>query len=411
MKDLKEKISEVIFREKYLSNIEEILEIGLINVIVWPRRVWKSYFLYWVLKYLLENNKLDFSQIFYVNKEWAEFDEIIDYKKLNDLFNLNKKIDKEKTFFVWLDEVQEIEGWEKFVLSIYSQYKNAIIFITWSNSKLLSSKYSTLLSGRYLEKTIYPLSFKEFCQFSEKESDKKTFFEYLEFWGLPKIPFIKDKELRYDYLNWVYNTVFTKDVVEYFKIRNVWLLRKINKYLFKELWNMFTANNISKYFKNQKIKVSVDTVLNYLDYSKSAFLFNEVERYDLKWKKILEINSKIYPFDLGIRNSVVWFDIVWDIEKFLELVVLNHLLLNWYKVTVWVSDDKEIDFIANKGWEKLYIQVTYLFSSKKVIEREFWNLLEIPDNYEKIVLSLDDLPTSDYKWIKHYNILDYLQKV
>jgi len=408
MKELKKKIGDVIFREKYLENIDKVLDLRLINVIVWPRRVGKSYFLYSVLKYLLEKNKIDFSQIFYVNKEWAEFDEITNYNDLNDFFNTQEKIDKNKIFFVWLDEVQEIDGWEKFVLNIYSKYENAIIFITWSNSKLLSSKYSTLLSGRYLEKIIYPLSFKEFCQFSKKESNKKTFFEYLEFGWLPKIPFIKDNDLRYDYLNWVYNTVFTKDVVEYFKIRNVSLLRKINKYLFKELWNMFTANNITKYFKSQKIKVSVDTVLNYLDYSKSAFLFNEIERFDLKWKKILEVNSKIYSFDLGIRNSVVWFNLVQDIEKFLEQVVLNHLLLNWYNVKVGVFDNKEIDFIAEKNGEKKYIQVCYLLSSEKVIEREFWNLLKIDDNYEKIVLSLDDFPSSDYKWIKHYNLIDYI---
>jgi predicted AAA+ superfamily ATPase len=128
----------------------------------------------------------------------------------------------------------------------------------------------------------------------------------------------------------------------------------------------------------------------------------------LKWKKILEINSKIYPFDLWIRNSVVWFDLLWDIEKFLELVVLNYLLLNWYTVKVGVFNEKEIDFIAEKNWKKIYIQVVYLLSSEKVINREFWNLLEIQDNYEKIVLSLDEFPVSDYKWVKYYNIIDYL---
>jgi len=409
MIDIKNKIKNTIFRDKYLKNIEEVLDLKLINVIIWPRRVGKSYFLYSVLKYLLENKKIEFNQIFYVNKEWSEFDEINDYKKLEDFF-WNQKIDKNKTFFIWLDEVQEIKWWEKFVLDIYSKHKNAIIYITWSNSKLLSSQYSTLLSGRYLEKIIYPLDFKEFCQFSKKQATKEVFYEYLEFGWLPKIPFIKDFELRYDYLNWVYNTVFTKDVVEYFKIRNVSILRKINKYIFKELWNLFTANNITKYFKSQKINVSVDTVLNYLEYSKSAFLFNEIERYDLKWKKILEINSKIYSFDSGIRNSIVWFNLIWDIEKFLELVVLNYLLSNWYKVNIWVLGDKEIDFIANKNWKIIYIQVCYLLTNQKVIDREFWNLLEINDNYEKIVLSLDDFPISNYKWIKHYNLISFLSK-
>lgn len=409
MNDLKNKIEDVIFRKKYLKNIDKLLDLKLINVIVWPRRVWKSYFLYSVLKYLFKKWNLKTSQVFYINKEWSNFDDINDYKDLKSYFD-NYDIDKNKTFFVWLDEVQEIDGWEKFVLDLYSKYKNVIIFITWSNSKLLSSKYSTLLSGRYIEKTIYPLSFKEFCQFSNKKWNKKMFFKYLEFWWLPKIPFIKDDDLKYDYLNWVYNTVFTKDVVEYFKIRNVGLLRKINKYLFKELWNMFTANNIAKFFKSQRINVSVDTILNYLSYSKSAFLFNETERYDLKWKKILEVNSKIYSFDLWIRNSVVWFDLLSDIEKFLELVILNHFLSNWYNVNVWILWDKEIDFVVEKKWIKKYIQVTYILSEQKVIDREFWNLLKIKDNYEKIVLSFDDFMWVNYEWIKHYNIIDFLNE-
>lgn len=161
------------------------------------------------------------------------------------------------------------------------------------------------MSWRFIENTIYPLSLKEYCIFSKKKLSKDIFYEYLEFGWLPKIPFISDNSLKYDYLNWIYNTVFTKDVVEFFNIRNIELLRKINKYLFKELGNHFTATNIKKYFRSQNINISVDTVINYLNYSKSAFLFNDIERFDLKWKKILEINSKIYPFDLWIRNSIV----------------------------------------------------------------------------------------------------------
>jgi predicted AAA+ superfamily ATPase len=192
-------------------------------------------------------------------------------------------------------------------------------------------------------------------------------------------------------------------------VRNVSLLRKINFYIFKELWNHFTALNISKYFKSQQISVSVDSVLNYLNYSKSAFLFNDVERFDLKGKKILEINSKVYAFDLWIRNSIVWFNLFDDIEKFLELVVLNQLLSDWYNVKVWNFWDKEIDFVATKNNEIKYFQVCYLLSNQKVIDREFWNLLEIKDNYEKIVLSLDDFPNSNYKWVKWINILEWLK--
>ncbi|UFX82764.1 ATP-binding protein [Candidatus Absconditicoccus praedator] len=407
MEQLFSKIDEVIIRQKYLQNIDKVLDLGLINIIVGPRRVGKSCFLYSVIDYLIKNTKLKKTQIFYVNKEWREFDNVKTYNDLVDLFE-KSNINTNEIFFVGLDEIQEVEGFEKFVLDIFSKYKKAKVYVTGSNSKLLSSKYATLLSGRYREQIIYPLTFEEFLQFSKKEANKKTFYEYLEFGGLPKIPLINDTSLRYDYLNGIYNTVFTKDVVEFFGIRNVSLLRKINMYLFKELGNYFTAQNIKKYFKSQDIKVSVDTVLNYLDYSKSAFLFNDIQRYDLKGKKTLEINSKIYAFDLGIRNAIAGFSPVSDIEKLLELVVLNHLLADGYDVKVGNMQDKEIDFIAKKDNEIKYIQVCYLLSSKDVVDREFGNLLAIKDNYEKIVLSLDDFVNSDYKGIKHYNILDWI---
>jgi len=407
MNELFNKIKEVIPRKQYLHDIDQILDLWLINIIVWPRRVGKSYFLYSVIDYLLKQEKLRESQIFYINKEWSEFDEVKTYKDLQTWFT-QSHITTDETFFVGLDEVQEIEGFEKFILDLFSKYPKAKIFITGSNSKLLSSKYATLFSGRFFERTIYPLTFKEFWQFSKKKLTKELFYEYLEFGGLPKIPFINDNHLRYDYLNGVYNTVFTKDIVEFFNIRNVSLFRKIMVYLFKELWNHFTAQNIMKYFRSQHIKISVDSVLNYLFYAKSAFLFNDIERYDLKGKKILEVNSKIYPFDAGIRNAVVSFNRTREIEKFLELIVLNHLLVQGYEVKIGNIGEKEIDFIARKNTEIKYIQVCYLVSSQEVIDREFGNLLEIKDNYEKIVLSLDDFVGGDYMGIKHYNLIEWL---
>jgi predicted AAA+ superfamily ATPase len=407
MNELFNKIKEVIPRENYLKNIDQILDGSLINVIIGPRRVGKSYFLYSVIDYLMKNKKLKKSQIFYVNKEWNEFDEIKTYKDLHTLFQ-TAKINTDELFFVGIDEAQEIEGFEKFILDIFSKYPKAKIFITGSNSHLLSSKYATLFSGRFLEKILYPLTFSEFCLFSQKPSTKETFYEYLEFGGLPKIPFISDKSLRYDYLNGVYNTVFTKDIVEFFRVRSVALLRKVNTYLFKEAGNLFTAQNIAKYFTSQNITISVDSVLNYLNYSQSAFLFTDIERYDLKGRKILEVNSKIYPFDAGIRNAVVGFNLIGEIEKFLELVVLNQLLVDGYKVYVGNLGEKEIDFMAKKGDEVKYLQVCYLLSSQKVIDREFGNLLEIPDNYEKIVLSLDDFNAGQYQGVQHYNLIDWL---
>jgi predicted AAA+ superfamily ATPase len=179
-------------------------------------------------------------------------------------------------------------------------------------------------------------------------------------------------------------------------------------YLFKEMGNLFTAQNIAKYFVSQKITISVDSVLNYLDYAKSAFLFNDIARYDLRGKKILEVNSKIYPFDTGIRNAVVGFNQLMEIDRFLELIVLNHLLVQGYEVYVGNFDGKEIDFVAKKNTEVKYIQICYLLSSPEAVEREFGNLLAIKDNYEKIVLSLDEVVVKEYQGVKHYNLIEYL---
>jgi len=405
-----EKLEDVIPRHLYLADIDKVLDLNLINVIIWPRRVWKSFFLYLVIKYLLEKQVVSKNQIFYINKEWSDFDFIKDYNDLNTYFS-KFDIDFTKKFFVWLDEIQEVEGWEKFVLSLQSKYKNAIIFVTWSNSKLLSSKYSTLLAWRYLQKVIYPLSFEEFKYFSNLDDDRQAFLQYIRFWWLPKTAFIKDEDLKYEYLLWVYNTVFVKDIVEFFNIRNISLLRKIHKYIFSQMWSLISARNISNYFKSQKIKVSVDTILDYLQYSKDAFLINEVDRYDIKWKKILEINSKFYPFDLWIRNAVVGWSFKKDIEKYLEQVVLNHLLIYWWKVYVGVLLDKEIDFIAEKNGRKIYLQVAYLLSWQDVIDREFWNLLKIKDNWPKFVISMDDIDFWVYEWIKHMKIIDFIKNL
>ena len=404
---LEEKLKKVIPRQLYLKDIDSILDSNLINVIVWPRRVGKSYFLYSVINYLLEKDIITSNQIFYINKEWIEFDFIQDYRDLQNYFS-KFRIDTSKKFFVWLDEVQEIKWWEKFVLSLQSKYSNAIIFVTGSNSKLLASKFATLLAGRYIQKVIYPLSFKEFKYFSGISNEQKAFELYVKIWWLPKVSFLQDEDLIFEYLQWVYNTVFVKDIVEFFKIRNVSILRKIHKFLFSQMGSVISASNISNYFKSQKIKVSVDTVVDYINYSKDAFLFNEIERYDIRWKKILEVHSKIYSFDLGIRNAVVWWNFKKDIEKYLEQIVLNHLLIWWWKAYVGILRDKEIDFIAEKGWKKIYIQVCYLLSSEKVVEREFWNLLKIKDNWPKYVISMDPIKYWNYEWISHLNIFEFL---
>ncbi len=402
-------LSKIVLREEYLQDFNSFVFSPFIKIIIWARRVWKSYFLYQIIKKLLEQNFFKENEIFYINKERLEFDEITDYKKLNELFlkwkNENNVWNK---FFLGIDEVQEIQNWQKFILSIWSQYPQSIIFITGSNSKLLSKDIWTQLRWRYITKKIYPLSLKEFLKFKNTNLSEKIFLEYIKFWWLPAVSLIHDENIKIEYLRWVYNTIFVKDLIEYKKIRNPHLLKTIHKFLFKEIWHLINWQNIVNYLKSQGIKTSVETVLNYIDFSQNAFLFDEVTRYDIKWKKIFETTKKYYSFDLWIRNSIVWINLKKDIWWIYENLVYNYLKYKWYNVYVWVLYDKEIDFVAEKAWEKIYIQVAYLLSDEKTMEREFGNLLKIKDWWKKIVISWDKFPTKKYEWIYHINIIDLL---
>lgn len=407
---LKENIKKTILRDKFLSDFDSFCFAPFIKIIVWARRVWKSFYLFSIIKNILENEILKENEIFYINKEWLEYDEIKDYKDLNKYFLEWKEKSKVwNKFFLWIDEIQEILDWQKFILDIWSSYPESFIFITWSNSKLLSKDIGTNLRWRYISKKIYPLSLKEFWLFKNKEIDEKLFQEYINYWWLPAICLINDTNIKLEYLKWVYNTIFVKDLLEYENIRNSSLLKNIHKFLFKEFWNLINSKNISDFLKNQNIKSSVETILNYMEFSFNSYLFDQVNRYDIRWKKLFEITKKIYSFDLWIRNSIVWLSIKDDIWWIYENIVYNHLVSNWYNVNIWILWEKEIDFIAEKNWEKKYFQVCYLLTDEKVMNREFWNLLNIKDWWEKIVISSDRLFVNNYEWIKHYHILDWLK--
>jgi len=403
-------LEKTISRSDYLKDFDSFVFSPFIKILVWARRVGKSYFLYQVIKKLLEQKVFDENHIFYVNKEWLEFDEITDYKSLYKLFLDWKRESKVwDKFFVWIDEVQEIETWQKFILSVWSEYPESIIFITWSNSKLLSKDIWTQLRWRYISKRIFPLTLKEFLEFKKIELSDEVFNEYIKFWWLPATTFIDDESIKSEYLKWVYNTIFVKDLLEYEKIRNPNLLKTIHKFLFKEIWNLINGKNIVNYLKSQWVKTSVETVLNYIEFSQNAFLFDEVLRYDIRWKKIFETTKKYYSFDLWVRNAIVGINLKNDIWWIYENLVYNYLKVKGYDVYVGVFYDKEIDFIAEKNWEKIYIQVAYLLPDEDTIQREFWNLLKIRDGRRKIVISWDKFPIKKYEGIEHINIVDFLQ--
>jgi predicted AAA+ superfamily ATPase len=311
---------------------------------------------------------------------------------------------------VIIDEIQEIIHWEKAVLSLYSE-KLADIIITGSNAHLLSSEIATLISGRYIEIQIYPLTFSEFLLFKGNNDTSKEdeFQNFLKLGGLPGIHLFNSDSAVLDYLNSILNTLLLKDVVKRNNIRDVRLLEKIAQYLADNCGNITTAKSISDYFKSQKVKVSFDTVVNYINNLFAAFLFYKIQRYEIKGKKYLEFFDKIYLGDIGLRNGFIGYRDK-DISGILENIVLLELKKRGFRVSVGVQNGFEIDFIAENHTEKIYIQVCRSLAEEQTVKREFGNLQKIDDNYKKIVLSLDKFFPKDYNGIEHQYLLDFLTK-
>jgi len=397
----------LINRESYINKIEPFINKPVIKVISGMRRTGKSSLLKLIIE-KLKKEGIAGENILYINKESLEFDSIRSYLDLDNY--VKSKIKKTKgQRYLFIDEVQEIENWEKAVLSFLTD-NLADIFITGSNSKLLSSDISTILRGRYYEVRIFPLSFREFLSFRRKPDDTESEFKnYMKYGGLPGLhglP-IDNEALISEYLYALVNTVFYKDLIEHYKIREPEALARILRYLFDNLGNVTTARSISNFLSTQKIRVTVDTIMNYLHFMESAFLINRVRRFDLKGKRFLEIYEKIYPTDAGLRRGLIGYNDK-DISQLLELIVYNELRIRGYNVYAGTVDNLEIDFVAERGKEKFYVQVCYLLGGEKVKAREFGNLLKIKDNYPKLVLSMDKFYPEEYQGIEHKYLIDFL---
>ena len=405
-----------IKREFYLKQIDNFLNTKLVKVLVWQRRVGKSYILKQVIQKLFW--EIPLNNFFYINKEDLTWDRINDYKDLYKEFeNFLTQINKEKKIFVWIDEIQEIKEWEKFITHLQTNYTNIEIFITWSNLDLLSGDLATKLTWRYVEIQIFPLDLEEFSIFKKEKISKKLFLEYLKYGGLPWIFEVKynDKAI-FEYLKWVYNTIVLKDIVKYYNIKNIEFIDSLYKFIFSNIWNIFSAKTISDYLKSQKIKISVDSILLYLKYAINAFLINIVKSQEPKTKKYFEIYNKYYVQDLWLRNAIVWINFAKDIWWLLENYVYLKLRKNWYDVRVWRLKlyDKEskkyknieIDFIAEKEWKIKYIQVATSVLDENTRKRELRPLQNLKDNWEKYVVHFDDIDYGEIDGIKFVNILD-----
>jgi len=399
----------MIKRESYLSRIRPFIDKSeLIKVIVGVRRSGKSFMLELIKEELLEKN-VAAEQMISINFE------DMNYSSLTDAFALHAYLqDKIGSIkgraYIFLDEVQEVSGWEKCVNSLRVN-SDADIYITGSNAKMLSGEYATLLSGRYVEFTVYPFSFSEYCQARRDDCDNKNvseyFNEYVKYGGLPFIATsLPDERAKAQYLKDIYASVVIKDIVKRNRLRDVDLLERIIAFVAANIGRTFSANSVSSYFKNEKRNVSVDTVMNYLNSCEKAFLFHKISRMDLEGKEILQVNEKYYLSDHGLRQAT-YGNNQRDIELILENIVCLELLRLGYRVTVGKNGSKEIDFVCDKDGKRIYVQVCYLLSSEKTEEREFSAYEGIKDNYPKYVLSMDEFDMSR-NGIIHMNIKNFL---
>jgi len=394
-------------RTIYKENIKPFIDKPVIKVITGMRRAGKSYFVRQIIAQLKVDG-VEGKSIFYINKESLKFDYINNYKDLYSSVNQQfSRVPGKKYLFV--DEVQEIENWEKAISSFFSD-KEIDIYITGSNAHLLSSEIATLISGRYVEFPIYPLSFKEFLQFRDDKCGivEEEFKNYLRFGGLPALHhFNFEEEIIYQYISSLYNTILLKDIIKKNNIRNISLLENITKYVFDNIGNIFSAKKVTDFMKSQRIRVGMETVQNYISYLLSSYAIHKVPRYDIKGKRHLEINEKYYIGDIGFKHSLLGYRDA-DISGILENIVFLELKRRGYKVSIGKLGDKEIDFIAEKQKEKLYIQVAYLLDRPETIEREFSVLKQIKDNYPKYVLSLDTVIGDDVDGIQRMNLVEFI---
>ncbi len=390
-------------REQYFSKIKPFINKQLIKVLTGQRRVGKSYMLKQIRDYILENNKN--ANCIFIDKELFEFDDITDYKTLMKYVTLKQK---KTNNYLFIDEVQEIDQFEKTLRSLLNK-GDFDIYCTGSNAKMLSSEISTILSGRQIVIRIHTLSYLEFLQFHKLKSNNNNLLQYLNFGGLPYlINLPNNKIVISEYLKNIYTTILFRDVVLRNNLRDVKFLDNLVKFLADSTGSLFSTKSIYNYLKSNKIDKSIPIINRYLGYLEDAYFITSIKRSDLKGKKIFDSGEKFYFEDLGIRNALAGFNPN-DIHKNMENVVLNHLLINDYKVTVGNHNNKEIDFIATKNNEKVYIQVTYLLTEKSTIEREFGNLLAIKDNYPKYVITLDNFETPNtYEGIKHLILENFL---
>lgn len=393
----------IIPRPLYLDRIIPFIDKNLIKTLVGQRRVGKSFILKSIAQTIISRKPE--ANIISVNLEDFAFNHVKDATSLFE--EISGKIKEGQKNYIFIDEIQEVEEFEKVVRSLILDENNDV-YITGSNSKLLSSEISSLLSGRSMEFKVHPLSYNEFLNFHKMEDSEENLNNYIHFGGMPFLINLPQQNTWQEYLTGLTDAILFRDIINRHSLRNTDFLQRLLTYIADNIGQIFSAKRISDYLKSQKLTMGVASIQNFISYISEACVVNRVRRWDIEGKRFFEIGEKIFYEDIGIRNSIVGLR-PGDLGGIMENLVYNHLSIMGYKVKVGsLTGGKEIDFIAEKDGEIKYFQVATTLMEEKTIEREYGNLLAINDNYEKVVITFKDVPPVSYKGIKTVSLHDFL---
>ena len=398
----------MIERPLYLDKIMPFVDTPFVKILTGVRRCGKSTILKIIIKKIKEEKNVDDEQILNYFFNSMEYEDMTT-KEL--YLELKSKIIQSKKTYLFLDEIQEIEGWEKVVNTLASDF-DVDIYITGSNSRMMSSEISTYLTGRYITFHIYTLSFEEYLMFKKSYTTlkelKQEFSQYVRLGGFPATH-LQDysQDEVYTIVKDIYNSTIFSDIVRRNQVKKIDQLERVVKYTFNNIGNTFSAKSISNYFKSEQRKIDNETVYSYLEKLQKAYILHKCSRYDLQGKNILKTQEKFYLADVSLRYSVLGYTVD-SVASSLENIVYLELKRRGYNVYIGKTKDKEIDFVATKQNEKIYVQVTQKIKSEKTQKREYEQLLEIRDNYPKYVVMANDFAGGNYEGIKTMNIVDFL---
>jgi predicted AAA+ superfamily ATPase len=401
-------------REKYLSQLLLFKDSRLVKVLVGQRRAGKSFVLRQYIDYLIKNG-VPAQNTLYINKKFTDFDCIETYQDLIQVIReYESHFQLEGRLYVFIDEIQYITDWERAVNSLSQDFTMDIdLFITGSNSEILSSELSSLLSGRYVQFHIMPFSFEEYCSYHKKEKNRKNYLKFLHEGALPELFHLPNDESKFHYLSSLKDTIILRDIVQRFSIKDTTLLLDIFSYLTNNVSNLFSVNNVVNYFESKKRKTNYETVANYIHYLNQTFIIHRCERYDIKGKELLGGNVKYYLNDLSFRtylfgNTTLSYGNLLENSVFLELVHFG------FDAHVGALRNKAIDFIASRNGVTLFVQVACTLTDEKTFNRELDNLISLKNNHPKLIVTMDELPIKEIEGIyvvPAWELTDFLESL